>query len=208
MRIRLYRPPLLFRVAFPGALFRVRTRDKVLFLTFDDGPDRESTPRILEILEGHGVKAAFFCNGERAEKYPEMVALIVSRGHLTGNHGYRHLSGWSTSTPLYIENVSEMADSFSTTTFRPPYGHITPGQYKILKKSLKIVFWDILGYDFDKDLPPDRCRKAILKRIRPGSVIVMHDKKGSSAPAFLDRFLDNAVEEGYRFGLLPLSGQE
>ena len=208
MTIRLYRPPSLFRMAFREVLFRVRTRNKVLFLTFDDGPDPESTPLILEILEGHDVKAAFFCNGERAEKYPELVALIGAMGHLTGNHGYRHMSGWGTTTALYVENASGVTNSLSTTFFRPPYGHITPGQYNILKKKLDIVFWDILGYDFDGDFPPDRCREAILKRIRPGSVIVLHDKKASSAPAFLGRFLEKAAEEGYRFGLLPLSGQE
>ena len=208
MTIRLYRPFSLFRLAFREALFRVRTRNKVLFLTFDDGPDPESTPHILEILQDHDVKAAFFCSGERAEKYPELVELIISRGHQTGNHGYRHLSGWSTATHLYIQNVSDAAASLTTPFFRPPYGHIRPGQYKILKKNHKIVFWDILGYDFDTDFPPDRCREAISKRIRPGSVIVLHDKNRSSAPAFLDRFLDEAAEEGFRFGLLPFSGQE
>ncbi len=207
MTIRLFRPPFLYRMVFRKALFRVPDSCS-LFLTFDDGPDPESTPRILDILDNKSVNATFFCSGEKAEKYPELVAGIVSRGHHTGNHGYYHLSGWNTRNSQYIENVIKAAKYLPAPVFRPPYGRIKPAQYNILKKKLMVVFWDILGYDFDRDLSPDLCCKAILNRIRPGSVIVLHDTKDSSAPGFLGRFLERAAGEGYSFGLLPMSGKE
>jgi peptidoglycan/xylan/chitin deacetylase (PgdA/CDA1 family) len=96
MSLRLFRPGIFSRVFYPGAFFRFRTREKVLCLTFDDGPDPESTPEILEILAARKVKALFFCTGRNAELYPRLVQQIRAAGHITGNHGFDHLNGWKT----------------------------------------------------------------------------------------------------------------
>jgi peptidoglycan/xylan/chitin deacetylase (PgdA/CDA1 family) len=205
--MRLYRPFLPAVWIFPEAVFRIRTAEKVLCLTFDDGPDPDSTPKILDILELHSVKAMFFLKGFNVEKCPDLKELIISRGHVTGNHGYRHLSGWTTSVKKYTENVSQAAKFTSTSFFRPPYGHLSLLQYHKLAGIYKIVFWDIMPYDFAKRNSGEECLKILKKKLRPGSIVVLHDQPDSSVFDFLDEFISFALNEGYSFVTLA-SGKE
>jgi len=117
--MRLFRPCLLLRLLYPDAIFRIRTTQKQLFLTFDDGPDPDSTPQLLDILDRNNIKAQFFCSGKAALKYPDLSSSIKSRGHQTGNHGNNHLNGWLTSTNRYLSDVSEAAPHTSYNLFRP-----------------------------------------------------------------------------------------
>ena len=132
--MRFFRPCFVAGWIYPEALFRIKTTEKLLYLTFDDGPDPESTPVLLEILEKHNIKVIFFCNGRAAEKYPELIGQIKSQGHLIGNHGYNHLDGWRTSTEKYIADVENAAGFTSSDLFRPPYGRLSLGQYRKLKR--------------------------------------------------------------------------
>jgi peptidoglycan/xylan/chitin deacetylase (PgdA/CDA1 family) len=204
--MRLYRPFFLLRLFYPEAIFRMRTDKKELCLTFDDGPHPDSTPRILDILEAQNLKAIFFCNGQAAEKYPGLMSLINSKGHIIGNHGYRHLNGWITNTQVYINNVSKSAKLTSPYLFRPPYGRIRPSQFSELKKKYRIVFWDLMPYDFDKQMSSEKVLSVLKKRIRPGSVIVLHDKTSSSISSFLEVFIKHAEGEGYEFTTRSFSG--
>ena len=77
--MRLFRPGFFAGWLYPEALFRIKTAEKILYLTFDDGPDPDSTPRLLDILEKYNIKALFFCDGRAAEKYPDLINLIRSR---------------------------------------------------------------------------------------------------------------------------------
>lgn len=187
------------RCLYPGTVFRIRTPLKVLFLTFDDGPDPVSTPVILRLLEKHKIKAVFFCNGSKAEKYPELMARIGELGHSTGNHTYSHSNGWRTSLKDYIEDVSKADKYTSADLFRPPYGHLTPAQFRVLKKKYRIVFWDLMPYDFDKSFGSENVIRILKKDIRPGSVIVLHDNPDSKALEILDEFLTFAKEMNYAF---------
>jgi peptidoglycan/xylan/chitin deacetylase (PgdA/CDA1 family) len=204
--MRLFRPFILSRLLYPGALFRIRTKEKELCLTFDDGPDPESTPRILDILEAHNVKAIFFCLGQKAGQYPHLVSLIISKGHIIGNHGYLHLSGWKTNTVDYIENVSKAAKLTSPYLFRPPYGRIRPSQYRELVKQFRIIFWDLMPFDFDEQMSNENTLNVLKTRIRPGSVIVLHDKTSSKVLTFLSDFIKYARSEGYEFVNSSLAG--
>jgi peptidoglycan-N-acetylglucosamine deacetylase len=197
----LFRPWFFSGWFFPGAEFRIRTGGKVLYLTFDDGPDERSTPLILDILERHNVKALFFCNGRNAEKFPGLISLLKTRGHLIGNHGYDHLNGWKTSSGKYCENVRTAAPHTSDKLFRPPFGRITPVQYRLLRNDYRIFFWDIMPYDFDKSLDAGRCFEILIKKIRPGSIIVLHDTSDSLSPEFLDNFLGYARDKTFKFVL-------
>lgn len=202
--MRIFRPWFFIRWFYPGAFFRIRVRDKKLFLTFDDGPDPHVTPQIISILGNHGVKALFFCNGKMAEKNPDIITCLKGSGHLIGNHGYEHSDGLRTGREEYIRNVMQ-ADSFtSARVFRPPYGRLKLSQFTELRKKYRIFFWDLMPYDFDKGLEPHSCLGILTSRIRPGSIIVLHDKAGSSAPAFLDEFIRNALSLGYEFCLPEL----
>ncbi len=199
--MRIFRPGFLTRRFYSGAIFRIGKKEKVVCLTFDDGPDPVSTPKILEVLAGQEVRAIFFCTGSAAEKYPELTGLIRSAGHVIGNHGYRHADGWKTSCKSYIENVLKAGPFTSDRLFRPPYGHLSPVQYRRLKKSYKIVLWDIMPYDFDSSFGSRNSLRILMRMIRPGAVIALHDKPDSSALLFLDEFINLAAAAGYSFGL-------
>jgi len=197
--MRHFRLPFITGWLYPDALFRLKTDEKILCLTFDDGPDPESTPKLLEILKRYNTRALFFCDGKAAEMYPYLVEKIVAEGHLVGNHGYNHLNGWITSTREYHDDVVHASQFTSGKIFRPPYGLLRPGQYQKLRKSYRIIFWDIMPYDFDKNLDTGRSLEILNRSIRPGSIIVLHDRQDSTAPAFLDEFLDKSLKDGYAF---------
>jgi peptidoglycan/xylan/chitin deacetylase (PgdA/CDA1 family) len=200
--MRLFRPGFPAGCLYPGAIFRIKTAEKVLYLTFDDGPDPVSTPSLLGILRKHGVKAIFFCSGSAAMKYPGLLKQITGEGHLIGNHSFSHHDGWRTGTAEYIDDVMKAAEFTSARLFRPPFGRMTLRQYYILKKRFQIVFWDIMPYDFDNAFGRGKSLEILKTYIRPGSVIVLHDSPASCAELILDEFLSFAVAEGYRFEIL------
>ena len=146
--MRLFRPGFLAACLYTDALLRIKTAEKVLYLTFDDGPDPLSTPQLLSILKQNDVSALFFCTGIAAEKYPELINKIRQEGHMTGNHGYSHYNGWKTNSRKYVNDVIRASGLTSDKLFRPPFGRLTLRQKRLLK-SFKIVFWDIMAYDFD-----------------------------------------------------------
>jgi len=202
--MRLFRPPFIIRWLYPEALFRLKTREKILCLTFDDGPDPGSTPYLLEILDRYDIKTVFFCSGITAGKYPDLVEEIKSRGHIIGNHGYNHLNGLKTPAGKYCDDVHFASELTSGKLFRPPYGRLRIKQYHRLSKTFKIVLWDIMPYDFDAGYGSEKSLGRLKKMIRPGSIIVLHDKPSSASLTFLREFLDLAISKNYRFGLPDL----
>ncbi|MDX9902711.1 MAG: polysaccharide deacetylase family protein [Bacteroidales bacterium] len=199
--IRNYGRPFPAAVIYPDAIYRTGGSGRRLCLTFDDGPDSESTPRVLDILEGHGVRATFFCTGRKVQALPGLFARIASSGHATGNHGFSHLNGLKTPVREYCSDVLKGRDVTCSNLFRPPYGRIRIRQYRILERSMRIVFWDLMPYDFDSTLSPDASLRILMQRLRPGSLIVLHDTATSSALLYLDRFITEALRQGYTFSL-------
>jgi peptidoglycan-N-acetylglucosamine deacetylase len=197
--IRQLRRPFPARLLFPDALFRAPGSEKRLFLTFDDGPDPESTPEILEILKRYKVAATFFCTGSKVVEYPGLFAQIASEGHAIGNHGYSHLNGLTSSVRYYCSDVFRGRDITCSRIFRPPYGRLRIRQYKILERSMRIVFWDIMPYDFDHRLTPDDSFTMLKSNLKSGSIIVLHDTAGSHARFFLERFINDSLVSGYKF---------
>jgi len=200
--MRLFRPCFFARYLYPDALFRIKTTGKVLWLTFDDGPDPVSTPVILNILGKHEVKALFFCNGNSAENYHNLIELIKSEGHKIGNHGYSHLNGWKTATVNYLTDIDRAATESSSSFFRPPYGRLSFRQYWRLKGKYKIIFWDLMPYDFDCSFGHINTLQILKKKMRSGSIIVLHDTSKSTATLILDDFITFAINKGYRFELM------
>jgi peptidoglycan/xylan/chitin deacetylase (PgdA/CDA1 family) len=197
--MRLFRPWSISRYLYPEGLFRIKTEEKILCLTFDDGPDPGSTPILLEILEKYQVKALFFCTGNSAEKYPELIDAIRKNGHNIGNHSYSHPDGWKTRTRRYCDDAMNAARVTSDTYYRPPYGHMTISQYLEIRKTYKIFFWDIMVYDFDKNFSAERSLRLLTRRIRPGSIIVLHDSTQSTCNSFINDFIMISLSKGYRF---------
>lgn len=188
------RPNWLIRKFYPSAIWRIPTKEKKIFLTFDDGPIPEITPWILSTLKQFNAKATFFCVGANIEKYPDVFRQIISEGHSIGNHTYNHLNGWKTKTKEYFNNIekcneqiSKYADVQMKTNphisssahqqflFRPPYGKMKQSQFSILNFQFSIIMWNVLSGDFDKKLSKEKCLRNVLTKTRAGSIVVFHD---------------------------------
>jgi peptidoglycan/xylan/chitin deacetylase (PgdA/CDA1 family) len=197
--MRFFRPGLMAGCLYPDAIFRIETAENILYLTFDDGPDDVSTPGLLAILKKHSVPAMFFCTGKASVQFPHLMRDIRDQGHFIGNHTFSHFDGWKTRTGRYINDVLEAVEFTSEHFFRPPFGRMGIRQYLKLKEKFQIVFWDVMPYDFDTGFGKEKTLAILKSKIRPGSVIVLHDSKSSCANLILDEFLGYAVGEGYRF---------
>ena len=194
------------KLLFPNHVWNIKTSEKKVFLTFDDGPSPEVTPWVLELLKKHNAKATFFCIGDNIQKHPTIFNQILTEQHAIGNHTFNHLNGWKTTTERYIENVtlceSEIIKQQETnkTLFRPPYGKIKPSQSRILRKmGFKIIMWDIISYDFDTAMSKEKCLENVLKHLENGSIIVFHDseKAWNNLKYALPRTLHFLKEKGY-----------
>ena len=206
--MKFFRPWYFLKYLYPGSIFRVKTKEKVLYLTFDDGPNPGSTDKLISILSKHNIKALFFCSGKAAEKNPRLMEKIRNNGHITGNHGYNHFDGLKTSITDYLNDVSQSAEFTSEEIFRPPYGHMKQGQFREIRRQYSVIFWDLMPYDFNTSFGPQNTLRVLKSKIRPGSIIVLHDTLTSSANSILDDFIKFSVKAGYRFELLnPLKKQ-
>ncbi len=189
----MFQIPQIAHSIFPSLVWNIPNEDNKIFLTFDDGPDPEATPWVLDILAENNAKATFFCLGRQVEKHPALFERIKNEGHAVGNHSYSHLSGWTTINKKYFEDIARADEIIGSKLFRPPYGRIRPSQLKFLKEQYKIVMWDILSGDFIEDYKPEIIINMLYKLMRSGSVIVFHDnaKVGKKDIAVLREVLKN-----------------
>jgi len=157
---------------FPGIRFCFPREKQAVFLTFDDGPHPDTTPRILELLDKHDAKATFFCLGRNVEKYPAVYDSIIAAGHSTGNHTWSHPNGWTTSTRKYLEDADRASKVIDSSLFRPPYGRITPGQWRQLRKKYEIIMWTRMFADYRRSFNPDKINP---DSPAPGDILVLHD---------------------------------
>jgi peptidoglycan/xylan/chitin deacetylase (PgdA/CDA1 family) len=196
--------PEILKRLYPRQVWSVPEKRKSLYLTFDDGPTPSITEWTLRELKKFGAKATFFLVGQNAEKYPEMVSLIRKEGHSVGNHTYKHLNGWNTSTNSYIKDILHCEEIVPSKLFRPPYGRITKSQTSIMLNRYKVIMWDVLSGDFDRTITKERCLKNVLENTQPGSIIVFHDsvKAADRMQYALPRVLDYYSSQ--RFDFLPL----
>ena len=196
--------PDILRPFLGKLVWRKDSSEKVIYLTFDDGPVPEVTPQVLHILQQFNIKATFFCVGENVQKYFEVYEKVLLSGHKTGNHTFNHLKSFSVPAVEYMENVHKASGYIQSKLFRPPHGQITHRLRKLLQPDYQIIMWDLLTCDYDKTLSPAMILKNIKRYSRNGSIVVFHDSIKAK-----DNILDvlpAAVEwwksEGYRFGLL------
>jgi peptidoglycan/xylan/chitin deacetylase (PgdA/CDA1 family) len=195
--------PSWFSKLNSSIIWKINTKEKELYLTFDDGPHETATPFVLDQLKQYNAKATFFCVGKNVQAYPEIYQRILDEGHAVGNHTFNHLNGWKTKNELYLNNVAEAAKYIDTKLFRPPYGKISPFVAKMLRTKLKykIVMWHVLSGDFDEKLSPQNCLKNVLLYSKPGSIIVFHDssKAWSRMGYALPKILDYYYKTGFFF---------
>lgn len=213
MRGLLYQIPTWLQRCYRGVVWRKTPlcphsdgaeRGRV-YLTFDDGPIPEVTPRVLEILRREGVKATFFMVGDNARKYPELLEQVRADGHRVGNHTMHHIKGFQTDTPAYMQDVQEADDLLQTRAFRPPYGRIRSAQKEaLLRAGYTIYLWDVLTHDYNPRYTPERMIKIIRRYVRDGSIITFHDslKSGDRMLLTLTEAIHWLRENGYEMDTL------
>lgn len=200
--MRPYRFPAIFRKIYRDGIFRLDNSENKIYLTFDDGPTPGITEQITDILIEEKVPAVFFVLGKNVKEYPQQFSLIKENGFEVANHGVEHLNGMLTQNKKYFSDVWKGSLFTENIIFRPAYGALRPSQYRALKKNFKIVFWDIMPFDFSSRLPTKNMIKAIEKRVRSGSIIVLHDNKDSKAPEILNQLITLCRLKGFCFGNL------
>ena len=186
-----------------------------MYLTFDDGPIPEVTPKVLAILAQYNVKATFFMVGENISKHPDIFRQVLAAGHAVGNHTYNHLKGWRTSYADYLANVAKWEEAVTknlspltshlSPLFRPPYGKATLRQRMALHRmGYQLIYWDILTKDYESTRTPEEMLALIQRDTRPGSIINFHDslKSNERMLAVLPRAIEWLQAKGYTLGTL------
>ena len=197
----------------PGAVVRgpADARAPALYLTVDDGPHADGTPRWLDALGRHDASAVFFLSADRAEHLPDLVRAITEAGHRVASHGDRHVSAWRM-RPRAVrgafdraERVLEAATGRPVRDVRPPYGRVTPGLVRWAAQGhRRIVLWDVMPGDFLASRPPAALADEMVRLARPGSIVTLHDgPPARRAVAALDLALPRLRAAGWRFPLLP-----
>jgi peptidoglycan-N-acetylglucosamine deacetylase len=207
----LIKAPFWIRWVYPQLLWRLPTQEKVIYLSFDDGPHESATDFVLDQLKAYQAKASFFCIGKNVVKHPEIYQRILEEGHQVGNHTQHHMNGWENSEAAYLQEVAAAAEYIHSPLFRPPYGRIKRAAISKVKALLnerylnmgasEIVMWDVLSGDFDTQISGETCFQNVIKHAGPGSIIVFHDstKAWERMSYALPKVLQHFSALGYRF---------
>lgn len=202
----LYNPPILIKKLFNDFYWN-SVSDNIL-LTFDDGPNPETTELILKKLSVEKIKGLFFCVGENIQKYPELVKLILSENHSVGNHTFNHkiLSNISNEEKDFqISSVNTLLKekfNYDVKYFRPPHGKFQFSTAGLMKEyQLVNVMWSLLTYDYKNDL--SIVKLAVQKYLKNNSIIVLHDgiKSKNIITDSISLISDEAKKNNYQFGM-------
>ena len=206
--------PWWLKRLYPRCVWDIPAKEKIVYLTFDDGPHPTATPFVLEQLRQFSAKATFFCIGKNVVEYSDIYRRIIDEGHRVGNHTFNHYNGWKVRDEQYLQNILQAGKYIDSNLFRPPYGKITRFQVKLLsgiKNSpsstyFKIIMWDVLSGDFDTTISVEQCTRNVIRNVRPGSVIVFHDSEKAfpRMKETLPRVLDHFSKMNYRFEAIGL----
>ena len=204
----LVKTPSWLRSFYPSCTWKIPSAEKVIYLSFDDGPHPEVTPFVLAELKNYNAKASFFCIGKNVQLYPKIYDAILAASHTVGNHTQNHINGWKNNTDFYIADIQEATKSISSNLFRPPYGRISFSQIKALRSDpslpQEIIMWDVLSGDFDTTISGDQCAQNVIQHAGPGSIIVFHDsaKAMDRLRIALPKVLLHFSKLGYQFKAL------
>ncbi len=203
---------LFFRPPFGRNVVRLNTDQRIVALTYDDGPNPPYTDQLLDVLAKHDVKATFFMIGNRIEKHPETVHRVISEGHQIGNHSYSHpLLGFL--PPFYVRREIERTDNllqrFNITgevVFRAPVlTRFLPVAWVLARENRAHISCNVWSWDWTTQ-NPDKITETVLKKANPGSIIVLHDGKAENKDAnrsgtieATDQIITALKGDGYRF---------
>ncbi|WP_127088164.1 polysaccharide deacetylase family protein [Aquabacter cavernae] len=189
----------------PRAYNAVQTDSPYVAITFDDGPNPETTPKLLKMLADRNIKATFFVLGSRAVASPEILRAMVAAGHEVANHSWNHPQ----LTKLTVAAVDKQIEDTNAAIFeatgvksaylRPPYGSMngTLQQHIIDKYQMSFIYWSVDPLDW-KNRDPNAIYDQIMRQVHPGSIILAHDIHPTTVAA-MPRVLDALLAKGYKF---------
>ncbi len=193
----------LIKWLYPSFVWSKPGKEKIIYLTFDDGPIPGVTEWVLDVLQHYHAKATFFCVGDNIRKHPRVFEKVKQEGHSIGNHTFNHLNGWKTAKKIYLENVSKFGQVAGQEVhlFRPPYGKISRSQAAVIRQTHQLIMWDVLSGDFDNTLPAHTCLQKSIQYTQKGTIIVFHDslKARRNLQFVLPRYLQHFHSLGYSF---------
>jgi len=174
-------------------------------MTFDDGPSATLTPKLLDLLAAHHIKATFFVIGENVAEHPEIVARAAQEGHEIANHSWSHPNFGKMSDEGIRSQLQRTDDAIKSATgkrptlMRPPYGSITAREKRWIHDEFgyQIILWDVDPYDWKRP-GPAVVRNRILKETRPGSIVLSHDIHPGTIEAMPSTF-DALEAKGFKF---------
>jgi peptidoglycan/xylan/chitin deacetylase (PgdA/CDA1 family) len=202
----LIQPKSFLRKIYPQAIWRVPEKEKVIYLTFDDGPIPSLTEWVLDELKKYNAKATFFCVGANILKHKSIFERITAEQHAVGNHTMHHVKGFKNNVKDYMDEVNACGNLTGNSMFRPPYGQLKRSQYKALRdRGYKIVFWDVISYDYEK-IHEEVCLRNVLDNCKNGSIVLFHDniKAEKNLRYALPLFLKHFANLQFKFKALEL----
>ena len=173
-------------------------------LTFDDGPDPQNTPALLDILAQRSLRATFFVIGTQAKTAPCIVQRLLEEGHSIGNHSWSHPHLDKLDDAAFLQEIDQTAEVLAQITgqaapslFRPPFGALTPRQTKMLEaeRGLTSIYWSYNPQDYNQP-GVDCLQSRILSHAAPGQIVLMHDVRAQTVEALPD-VLDELIERGF-----------
>jgi peptidoglycan/xylan/chitin deacetylase (PgdA/CDA1 family) len=197
--------PYILSFWFGVGAFRKGSGESIVAFTFDDGPDPVYTPQLLDLLKKYGVKATFFVVGSKAKKYPKLILRMHKEGHLIGIHNYVHRSNWLMAPWTVSRNLRNSAAIVQNITgvrpcyYRPPWGLMNLFDF-FLHKEFRIILWSVMVGDWRNMGTSAIIQKRLLKRIKPGDVVLLHDCGDTpgadvDAPYFMLKALKEVLKE-------------
>jgi peptidoglycan/xylan/chitin deacetylase (PgdA/CDA1 family) len=203
MSNRVLRIPKFVAWFYPRRIWYGPTPD--FYLTFDDGPHPEITPKLLAYLREEQIQATFFWQGELIEKYPELLKEALGDGHTIGHHGYKHVSNKKLPNGKFQLNFEKSQALIPHGLYRPPKGDISSKQAKYVLKSNKIVMWSYLSYDWDDSFSCERVVENFKKGLGPADVAVFHENDKTKDRIFqiIPKVIHSVREKGLNFAALP-----
>ena len=203
--LQLIKSPKILQYLFADFLWKIDTDEKVIYLTFDDGPHPVITPWIINLMNQYDAKGTFFLIGDAVNRHPDLYQLYKANGHQVGNHTYKHIKGWKSRKKNYLKEIAQCAEIVKSSLFRPPYGQINLQAILEIKKKYKVVMWDVLSWDFDTDTSSEICLSNVINYSKEGSIVVFHENEKSMKNIMyaLPKVLEHFTKLGYCFKAIP-----
>lgn len=199
--MKIFKTPCFFKWFFPRRTWGFSRSIAQVYLTFDDGPNPEITPWILDYLKEKNIQATFFCVGSNIARYSELFQRIKAEGHSIGNHTMNHEKGTKVPFKQYKSSISETKKLIGNNLFRPPYGRVNAWKSYQLSKEYHLIMWSWLSYDFDPSIPISTILKKAKKQIIAGDIIVLHDnpKVTDRVKELLPKLIEIIDQKGLKF---------